>query len=213
MKKVTVVDYRLGNLFSMRRALEHVGAQVDLTDNPEAIRSAERLIIPGVGAFGEGMENLRRLNILSSIQDFLQKKKPFLGICLGMQLLMSESEELGVHEGLNLIKGSVLKLDDNKIDGVHYKIPHIGWNTIQPSNGKGVDKDPLLEGIPSGTFFYFVHSFGVFPKGKENWLTSTSYGKNDFCSIVKNNNVYGCQFHPEKSGELGLRILFNFLNL
>lgn len=210
-KKVTVVDYHLGNLFSIRRALEHIGVEFELTGDPERIRQADRLIIPGVGAFGEGMENLRSLEIIDSVRDVMVQHKPILGICLGMQLLMNESEELGTHKGLGLIEGSVLKLSDNKFENIHYKIPHIGWNQIDYDKDSG--KDPLLEGIEPGTFFYYVHSFGVFPREKKQWLCGTEYGNNHFCSIVKKGNVYGCQFHPEKSGEAGLRLLSNFFNV
>ena len=213
MNNVTIVDYHLGNLFSLRRALEHLGVKPTITSDPKELLQAKRLILPGVGAFGEGMNRIREAHMLEAIAQAAAQDIPLLGICLGMQLLMTTSEELGLHQGMDLIKGDVTKLKDHWHEDFHFKIPHIGWNKIEGANGQRQWNDPLMAGITQGEYFYFVHSFGVFPASQDHALGRTQYGQNEFCSIVKTRKIYGCQFHPEMSGEAGLRLLNNFVHL
>ncbi len=192
----------MGNLRSVSKALETVGVKTRVTNRPEDIVSATAIVLPGVGAFSRGMENLKRDKLLTAILENIKKNKPFLGICLGLQLLFTESEEHGICKGLNVIKGSVKKFAPN------VKIPHIGWNQIKIKNGKF----KILKDIPNGSYFYFDHSYYVEPEDKNTVVAITEYGK-DFVSVVNKDNVWGMQFHPEKSSTLGLKILENFVEL
>ncbi len=202
---IRIVDYGMGNLRSVQKALERVGCQAVLTQNPDEILNAEKLILPGVGAFGAAMTNLERLGLIEPIRQFIRSGKPFLGICLGMQLLLSESEEQGQFRGLDVIPGKVVKFSKScncgSANGL--KIPHMGWNTLRKTSDC-----PLLNGIPDNTSVYFVHSFYPEPP-KETIAATTNYGT-EFCSIIHRDNVYAVQFHPEKSGAVGLRMLENF---
>lgn len=197
-----IIDYGMGNLRSVEKAVEAAGGRPAVTGDPESIRSAERLILPGVGAFGEAMENLRRTGLDSAILDAARAGKPLLGLCLGLQLLFTHSEEFGSHEGLDLIPGNVRKLDCPGL-----RVPHVGWNQIE-----GDRPDPLLTDIREGSYFYFVHSYYVEPDDPRDVLRRTSYGLR-FCSIARRGNIYGVQFHPEKSQEAGKRLLRNFLSI
>ncbi len=210
---VTVIDYGLGNLYSVKRAFEHVGARVIISDNPAEISDAQRLVLPGVGAFARGMENLEKKGLIEAVGLFKSSGRPFLGICLGMQLLMSQSEEMGLHQGLNFIQGEVVQMRTEVINGVCYKIPHVGWSMLEPSDKMTQWNEPLLEGLKMNDFVYFAHSYMVIPSSNKNTIVQTAYGQYSFCSIVKQDNVYGCQFHPEKSAEIGLIFLRNFINL
>ena len=198
--KTIIIDYGMGNLRSVEKALEAVGGRPEISGDPEVIRRAERLILPGVGAFGDAMENLRKHNLDGAIREAVNTGKPFLGLCLGLQLLFAQSEEFGSHEGLNLIPGRVRKFDDPGL-----RVPHVGWNQIE-----GDQPDPLLKDIPEGSYFYFVHSFYVEPEKSEDALRWTHYGRR-FCSIACKDKIWGAQFHPEKSQAAGLRLLANFL--
>ena len=198
MGRVAVVDYGLGNLRSVSRGLERAGAVVRLTANPDEILSADRIVLPGVGAFHEGMTQLRPL--VDAIREAVERV-PVLGICLGMQMLLESSEEHGQHRGLELVPGEVLAFP--RVPG--YKVPHMGWNTIlaeQPG-------DPLLDGLQREEYVYFVHSFYARTAPAER-LCSTDYVL-QFSSAVRSGNAWGVQFHPEKSGAVGLRILQNFI--
>lgn len=209
---VTVVDYGLGNLFSIKRAIERIGAEALITDDPKAVAEAQYLVFPGVGAFGEGISNLHAKNLAEPIQEVASSGRPVLGICLGMQLLMTESEELGLHRGLGLIRGRVVRFPAGK-RGPGYKIPQIGWNSIHlPGHLKGWD-GTILECLREGEFMYFVHSYVVVPEAPSYVLAVTTYGDLTYCSVIRKDNIYGCQFHPEKSGEPGLDVYRNFLNL
>lgn len=223
-KPITViVDYGMGNLFSLERVVRHLGGVAVISSDPETIASAERVILPGVGAFGDGMDKIKKRGLIAPIQRVIDAGKPFLGICLGMQLLMTESEEFGVHRGLDVISGSVRRFFDSKSDSSSYKIPHVGWNRLlvptvaefgQSASYQGSNKsweNTILNTTQEGEFVYFVHSYTVVPQDPEHILAETEYGQRRFCSAIRFNNVFGCQFHPEVSANVGLRILKEFL--
>lgn len=197
-----IIDYGMGNLRSVEKALESVGGYPSISGDPEKVRNAGRLILPGVGAFGDAMENLKQKGLDEAIKLAVQDGTPLLGLCLGLQLLFTRSEEFGLHEGLDLIPGSVLKIVEPGL-----RVPHIGWNQIE-----GDIPSALLEGIPDGSYFYFVHSFYVKPDNKEDVLRWTAYG-HPFCSIACREKVWGAQFHPEKSQDTGKQLLRNFLSI
>jgi glutamine amidotransferase len=200
---IVVVDYGMGNLRSVQKGFEKVGGRAVISRNPEEIRNAGRLVLPGVGAFPECMRNLTRLNLVDPILEFIESGRPFLGICLGLQLLFDESEEFGRHEGLKLIAGKVKAFDHN----MGLKIPHMGWNQVH------FRKDvPVFKGIEDGSFFYFVHSYYVAPDTPSDVAAESEYGITFTCAIARE-NVFAVQFHPEKSQEHGLKILSNFSNL
>lgn len=211
---VVIADYGMGNLFSIERAVRYVGGKCEITDNPVKIARADRLILPGVGAFGEGMRQLKENGMVDAIYEFVQKGRPMLGICLGMQLLLSESCEFGVHKGLELIQGKVVPLTESKSGNRVLKIPHIGWNQINApvirnlliGDNSDMWKGTILNGLKPGTHFYFVHSFRCMPEDPERIIAETVYGEDRFCSVVNKDNVWGCQFHPERSGEKGLQV-------
>lgn len=209
--QVVIVDYGLGNLFSVERALRYLGADCLITSDAARISAAGRLILPGVGAFGDGMKGLAGRGLVEPIKGFIATGRPFMGICLGMQLLMTEGEEFGIHKGLDIIKGRTRRLNGSG----GYKIPHIGWNSLIPPAG---GKEPawqgtILEKLKANSFVYFVHSNAVVPDDASFCLAYTSYGSNTFCSVVRKGNIYGCQFHPERSAEIGLDIYREFLSL
>lgn len=211
--KIAIIDYGLGNLKSVARAFEAVGNPAIITSDPEEILKAERLVLPGVGAYEDGMKGLRERGLIDLILKSVKNKKPILGICLGMQLFMTESEEFGLHKGLNIIPGRVIPLKLPKsVNLKWYKVPNFGWCDITPPIGKSVKdwKGTLLNNIKSGSEFYFVHSFYVKPDNKEHILATTVYGNQEVCAVIKKDNVVGCQFHPEKSGKEGLKILKSF---
>jgi imidazole glycerol-phosphate synthase subunit HisH len=197
-----IIDYGMGNLRSVEKAVQSVGGRPAISPDPDAIRKAERLILPGVGAFGDAMVNLRQRGMDEAVCEAVRAGKPLLGLCLGLQLLFTESEEFGSHDGLNLIPGKVKKFDEPGL-----RVPHVGWNQIEETHS-----NPLLAGIPEGSYFYFVHSFYVEPERSEDILCWTSYGRR-FCSIACRDKVWGAQFHPEKSQQTGMRLLRNFLDV
>jgi glutamine amidotransferase len=200
--ETVIVDYGMGNLRSVEKAVEAVGGRPLISSDPGIILQAERLILPGVGAFGDAMENLRRSGLDDAVQKAVRAGKPLLGLCLGLQLLFTESDEFGCHKGLNLIPGKVRKFDDPGL-----RVPHVGWNQLE-----GIQPNPLLKDIPEGSYFYFVHSHYVEPEKPEDILAWTSYGRR-FCSIARRNRVWGAQFHPEKSQDAGKKLLHNFLEI
>lgn len=203
---VGIVDYGMGNLFSIERVLNHLGYPCKISSDAAVLSKALKLILPGVGAFGDGMRNLRQRALDNFIKDYANSGRHILGICLGMQLLMAESEEFGIHQGLGLVPGKVMKLSEAGTGEHFYKIPHVGWSRIN------FRRSVLLENIPSQAFVYFVHSYAVHADSPEEVIARTTYGNNDFCSVLGRGNIFGCQFHPEISGETGLRIIDNFLN-
>lgn len=205
MKSVTIVDYGAGNLRSLHRALNEVGADVTISTDKRDIASAERLIIPGVGSFADGMKNLRSLGLVDSIRKVsLDLEHPVLGICLGMQLLSSKGIEGGQSEGLGIVPGDAVRLEP-KSDSE--RIPHVGWNDVKLVTGNG-----MFSGIPDGSDFYFVHSYHVIPENASH-IIGTTYYCGETVAVVRRANTWGVQFHPEKSGPLGYRLLKNFLNL
>ena len=200
-QKIVIIDYGMGNLRNVQKGFEKIGLEAKLTRNKKEIGRASAIVLPGVGAFKDCMENLKKYGLVDPLLRSVEKGKPYLGICLGLQILFSESEEFGTHKGLDLIKGKVVKFRPDP----EHKVPHMGWNTIEK------EKDvPMLQGIVSGDFFYFVHSFYVIPE-EARWVsTFTTYGK-PFVSSIWKENVFATQFHPEKSQRKGLRILENFV--
>ena len=195
---IAIVDYGMGNLRSVQRAFEYVGAEAVVTTNRATIESASAVVLPGVGAFGKAMSNLERAGLADVIRQVIVRGRPFLGICLGLQLLFEESDEMGEHRGLGVFGGSVKRFE------VGLKVPQIGWNQIHIRQA-----NPLLEGVADGNYAYFVHSYYVAPADPEIVLATTDY-EIDYASIIGQNNVFGIQFHPEKSQAVGLRILRNF---
>jgi glutamine amidotransferase len=193
---VAIVDYGLGNLYSVQRACEHAGLAAAVTNDRRAIEAAAAVILPGVGAFGDAMAQLRRLDLIRLLRDLAQSPTPLVGICLGLQLLMDESEEFGRHEGLGIIAGDVVRLDAAGV-----KVPQVGWNRIAAS--RPWDASPL-ERLAPGTWMYFVHSFYVRPTDPSNTLSTTTYGATTLCSSLQRGSVFACQFHPERSGPSGL---------
>lgn len=209
-KNIVIIDYGLGNLFSLQKAFEHLGLAVKISEEPEDLLKAEALILPGVGAYPAGMRGITIRGLNSPIKKAVAMNKPVLGICLGMQLLSTIGLEFERCAGLDLIAGEVVQLS-----GLHpgTKIPHIGWNNLyQPELCKTWDQT-ILEKIPVENHVYFVHSFIFQPRNAEHVLAETMYGGQKVCAAVKKGNLYGCQFHPEKSGEIGLQILKNFIKL
>lgn len=215
MKNVTVIDYGIGNLLSVRRAFEYCNAKVFFTSNPNEVINADRLVLPGVGAFADAMKGLKERNLIEAIQSYTTLERPFLGICLGMQMMLSESEEFGRHEGLNFIPGKVVKIPSINAYGQPCKIPHIGWNQLvfPPLQYENMWNASLLEGLSEKSSAYFVHSFTALPDDNKYRWADVVYGGNRFSAVIRKDNLYGCQFHPEKSGPVGLKIVSNFLSL
>lgn len=211
--KVTVVDYGIGNLFSVRRALENCGAEVSVISEPAEIGKAERLVLPGVGAFGIGIEGLQSRGLFEVIVEYARSGRPFLGICLGMQLMMTRSEEFGEHEGLGLVPGTVKEIARHDIHGVPQKIPHIGWNELRKPGSRDTWQGSIMEDIGPDDSAYFVHSFAVSPEKPEHLLAECFYGGHSVAAALSVDNLIGCQFHPEKSGAVGAKILSRFLRL
>lgn len=204
--RVTVVDYGIGNVHSVLKALKHEGAEVTLSAAPDAIANADRLVLPGVGAFGDGMRALAERGQVDAILDYARRGRPLLGICLGMQLLLGRSEEFGSHQGLGLIEGCVRAIEKHP----SIKVPQIGWNRIFPRPGASWT-GTILESLEPGTMVYFVHSFTAVPDRERDRLADADYGGQRISAAVQRDNVIGCQFHPEKSGSAGLRVIDRFL--
>lgn len=196
---IALVDYGLGNLGSVEKALRHVGCEITVTQDPDRVRRTDAIVVPGVGAFGDCMANLTRLGLAEAILDTVREGKPYLGICLGLQVLLDESEESPGVRGLGVLPGKVQLFRHD------LKVPQIGWNNIRISE----PRPPHLARIPDGSYVYFVHSYHVVPEDESVAATVTDYGY-DFVSAVWRDNVFACQFHPEKSQQVGLTILENF---
>lgn len=211
-KTVSIIDYNVGNIKSIISAFGTIGHSCKLVSTKEEILSSELLVLPGDGAFGYAMKELRRLDLIDPISEYAKTGKPLLGICLGMQLLMTESEEFGNHKGLDIIRGKVLKLNPQNKGEESLRVPHMGWNTlIKPA---GIQwENTVLDGILENSEVYFVHSYHTVPEDKDTILSKTRYGSQELCTVIKKDNIYGMQFHPEKSGEIGLSMLYHFSTL
>lgn len=213
MSKITIIDYGIGNIFSVSRAFEHCGAEVQLTSDPEIIMSSERVLLPGVGAFMNGFKGLQSRGLVEPIKQYALSGRPFMGICLGMQMLFTTSLEFGTHEGLGLIPGTIKQIvPEPDQSGRMLKVPNVGWSRLVHAAGKNNWDNTVLADIGEDESCYFVHSYAAHPENQAHRLADTPYGKSVISAVVKNGNVYGCQFHPEKSGETGLKIVKGFLN-
>lgn len=209
-KKIAIIDYKLGNLFSVRQACVYLGYDAVVTSEKDEVMKADFAILPGVGAFGDAMNNLERLDLVSPIKDYIQAGRPLMGVCLGLQLLFTESEEFGSHKGLNLIEGTVKKFPPKKANDEILKVPQIEWNNIRETADRRWEATPLGS-CRSGDYMYFVHSFFVQPQSPNAILSVTTYGETTYCSSVLQGNIFACQFHPEKSGHHGVEIYKNWL--
>jgi len=196
---MVIIDAGIGNLRSVQKAFEHVGAKPTITDDPAAVAEANAVVLPGVGAFGDGMRGLRARGLDSVILDVIERGVPFFGICVGLQLLFGESEEMGTHRGLGVLPGRIVRFPSS------LTVPHMGWNQIEHSRSH-----PLLAGVPDGAFAYFAHSYHVITDDASIILATTNYG-GPFPSVVARDHVWAIQFHPEKSQQVGLRLFANFV--
>ena len=202
---IVIIDYNMGNIRSVTKAFKKLNAPFVVSNNAGDIKKASHLVLPGVGAFGDGMKNLENLNLIPLLEEqVLTKKRPFLGICVGMQLLASEGTEHGNHQGLGWIKGVVRRFNVNE---KQYKVPHIGWNDITIKK-----KQPLFEDIENGSDFYFVHSYHLAPDDKNVIAATCDYGE-EFVAAIQQENIFGLQFHPEKSQASGIQIIKNFIGI
>ena len=206
MFDVAIIDYKMSNIFSVQSACSKVGLSSVITSDKNQILDSKAAILPGVGAFGEAMSQLSKYKLDDTIHTFIGTKKPFIGICLGLQLLFESSQEFGHHSGLGLINGKVVKFNKITIDSVKYPVPQIGWNKIR--NEGNWDKT-LLSKNRNNDFMYFVHSYYVKPQDKDIILSSTYYGDQKYCSSIIKENIFATQFHPEKSGLVGLKVYKN----
>ena len=211
--KITVIDYGLSNLLSVQHAFRHFGAEVELVNTPESVLAADALVLPGVGAFRDGMAGLAQLELIEPLQKKTVGGTPLLGICLGMQMLFDESEEFGIHRGLGLIPGRVVRLTDTDTDGNPQRVPHISWAPLYPAGGREDFCGTALSGIVPGQECYFIHSYEAKPAADGDRLADTLYGGRSVCAAAQHGRVLGCQFHPEKSGPVGLSIIENYLKL
>lgn len=200
---IAIIDYGMGNLRSVQKGFEKVGVASRITSEPAEVADATHVVLPGVGAFGDAIEELRHRDLVEPILQAIEKGKPFLGICLGLQLLFERSYEDGLHEGLGVVAGEVERFDLP----VGYAVPHMGWNQLHIHRPA-----PILEGVAEGAYVYFVHSYYVVPRDVSVVATQTDYG-GMFCSMVWRDNLFATQFHPEKSQAVGLRILENFARI
>lgn len=208
--KITIIDYGVGNLHSIKRAFRFAGTDAEISEDAGTILNSDAVVLPGVGSFEAGMRGLKVRGLTDTVKDFAESGKPMLGICLGAQIMLSEGHEFGVFEGLNLMSGKVIRFPDFPKGE---KIPQIGWNKVYTPK-EVLWEGSVLQGLDrEGPDVYFVHSYILSPQKKENVFGLTTYGGFEFCSVIKKGNIYGCQFHPEKSGKLGLEIIKNFVKL
>ena len=202
---IAIIDYGMGNLRSVQKGFERMGHDALVTRDPKVISSASKVVLPGVGAFPDCMRNLEEYGLIEAVRNSISSGKPFLGICLGLQLLFTESEEFGISKGLDIIKGKVIRFQGPAFGAL--KVPHMGWNDVSIKR-----RPPALADVPEGSHFYFVHSFYVVPEDKGVIATTTDYGV-EFVSSIWEDNIFAVQFHPEKSQDLGLSILKRFGNM
>lgn len=212
IKRLAIVDYGLGNIFSIRQACHYAGINAIVSSDKVTLSDSDALILPGVGAFGDAMSQLEKRDLVKFLQDQASSGKILIGICLGMQLLMGQSIEFGINKGLNIIPGKTGKFRSDKKSRL--KVPQIGWNRIIPPNAKLNQWDnTLLSGLNTDSYMYFVHSYYVEPANSKVAIAFTEYGNKTYCSALKSKNIYGFQFHPERSGLCGLKIYDNLFNL
>jgi len=209
--RVAILDYGVGNLFSVKHACAGVGLEAAITSDKDELLRSNGVFLPGMGAFGDAITALHRLDVVEPLRDIAAAGKPLVGICLGLQLLMSESEEFGRHRGLGIIQGQVVHFGEPRGAGGPLKVPQVGWNRIWPSGEDGGEKwgEGPLKGIAPGEYMYFVHSYVVVPEDKSVAISMTRYGDVEFCSAVRQEKVFACQFHPERSGVKGIEIYWN----
>lgn len=212
-KKIIIIDYQMSNLYSVKHACEYVGLNAIISSDKSQLANAQIAILPGVGAFADAMKNLQNLDLIDAIKNFVKSGRPLFGVCLGLQLLFTQSEEFGTHQGLNLIKGKVIKFSSISKQKQPIKVPQIGWNTIYHPKSKKIWKNSLLNGLSNNEFMYFVHSYFVVPEDKKLITSYTNYEGIEYCSSVKFGNIFATQFHPEKSGTKGLLIYKNLAAL
>ena len=207
---IAIIDYGVGNLFSLKSSLAQLGQDTVVTADPDTIRKADRLILPGVGAFGDAMDKLVATGLVPVIRAEAEKK-PLLGICLGMQMLFDESEEFGLHKGLGLIPGRVVRIPSTDVQGRPQKVPHISWDPLNPAGGRTDFAGTVLAGVTPGEECYFIHSYEAKPADEADRLADTVYGSRAVCAAAAHGSVVGCQFHPEKSGKVGLKIIEEYM--
>jgi glutamine amidotransferase len=211
-KKITILDYGMCNLLNVARAFEHVGGEVTITELPEEAARADRLVVPGVGAFRDSMAEVRKRGCDDLIRDFIRTERPFLGICVGMQMLFDGSEEFGQHAGLGIIPGLIKAIPNTTVEGKLQRVPHIGWNHLVPAASGRAWDGTLLDGFAErNPALYFVHSFAAQPAQETDRLADCLYGGHRICASVQRGNVMATQFHPERSAEAGLSLLRRFL--
>jgi glutamine amidotransferase len=215
--RVVIVDFGLGNLYSVKHACAHVGVSATITSSPADVLRADAIILPGVGAYGDAIATLDRLGLVTAIREFAASGRSVVGICLGMQLLMSGSEEFGQRDGLGIIPGRVTRFQNPRLGDRQLKVPQIGWNGIRRPDAGGSETDPwtgtFLDAVPDGAPMYFVHSYVVHPADTRVVLSTTRYGDTEFCSSLRQGNIMACQFHPERSGPEGLKIYRNLARI
>ena len=206
---IAIIDYDIGNLRSVQKALEHVGADAQLITTPQQFARADKVVLPGVAAFGDAIEELRSLHLVEPLRKAVTSGMPFLGFCLGLQMLFETSSENGLHDGLGILPGKVVRFDFSSAElaGHRLSVPHMGWNQLRSRTSC-----PMLDGIDDGEYVYFAHSYHVVPDDETVIATTTDYG-HEFVSSVWKDNIFATQFHPEKSQTVGLRILENFVEL
>ncbi len=205
--KIAIIDYGMGNLFSVKHACAHAGLDAEITTDKETIVHASAVILPGIGAFRDAMDTLRKFDLVAVLRDVIESGKPFMGVCLGMQLLMRESNEFGMHRGLGIIEGDVVRLQSQDENARPLKVPNIGWSRIRQVR---YWKGSMMEDVPDSSFMYFVHSYYVRPADPSIVLSTSRFGQLEFCSSVSKGNIFACQFHPERSGPDGLAIYRRF---
>lgn len=212
-RSVTVVDYGVGNLFSVQRAFEVQGATVEFASDPRTIETAERLVLPGVGAFADGMRGLSERSLIPALRGYGTSGRPMLGICLGMQMLADFSEEFGRHEGLGLVPGKVVAVPAQGLDGSLGKIPHVGWTRLHRPLNRVDWSQGILDGVPVESAVYLTHSYMLVPDDPQHRLADCFYNGQRIAAAVQAGRIFGCQFHPEKSGPVGLSIIERFMRI
>ena len=208
---VTIVDYGVGNLLSVRAALEYCGASINFSADPDEIMTSDRLLLPGVGAFIESMDDMDNTALTEPVREFARSGKPVLGICLGSQMLFSSSIEYGYRDGLNLVAGEVIEIPKSGTNGISHRIPHMGWNKLRECNNKW--DGTILEDVEPGASVYFAHSYMGQPENANLRIADCDYTGIKILAVIQNENIHGCQFHPEKSGTVGLRVIENYLKM